>query len=171
MKGLGSSHAENSGLPFLGSGSEAGRAALAKFEAAGMVERSKTEMGGGGGSREAEIRSELRKYEGSWGSKQDDEKDRFAPAWEMVLKARLGSKTAIKWCHDNSFSLEVHGEVFWQLAIKRRAEKITAAERAQGLTAEFLVFRDILPRLLNNQELVNQRNVSPAQQQGGQNAI
>jgi hypothetical protein len=37
------------GLPFLGSGSEAGRAALAKFEAAGMVERSKLEMGGGGG--------------------------------------------------------------------------------------------------------------------------
>jgi hypothetical protein len=47
MKGLGASHAENAGLPFLGSGSEAGRAALAKFEAAGMVERSKLEMGGG----------------------------------------------------------------------------------------------------------------------------
>ena len=128
------------------------------------------EMGGGGGAREEEIRSELRKYEGNWNSKQDAEKDRFAPAWEMVLKAKLGSESAKKWCHDNNLSLEIHGEVFIQLAAKRRAEKMTAAERAQGLTAEFLVFRDALPRLLGNQELVNQRNVPPVQQQGGQNA-
>lgn len=45
---LGESHEENAGLPFLGSGSEAGKAALAKFEAAGRVEESKAEMGGGG---------------------------------------------------------------------------------------------------------------------------
>ena len=59
---LGESHEANVGLPFLGSGSEAGRTALAKFEKAGMVDENPEEMGGGGESRTEEEILQMRQW-------------------------------------------------------------------------------------------------------------
>lgn len=130
---------------------------------------SEAERGGGGEPNEAEIISELQKYERNWDNKPEADKDKFLPAWEMTMKAKLGVGSAKKWCQDNNLTAELHGEVFRRLAAKRREEKMTIAEKSQGLTGGFLIFRDVLPHLLNNRELVDQRTVS-APQQGGQNA-
>lgn len=141
-----------------------------RLEAQGIkFVESETEMGGGGDVSEAEIRSELQKYERNWDTKLEADKDKFFPAWEMVLKARLGSKSAEKWCQDNKLALDLHGEVFMRLAARRREEKMTIAEKAQGLTGGFLIFREALPHLLGNKELVDKRAIL-APQQGGQNA-
>lgn len=123
---------------------------------------------GGGEPSEVEIKTLLEKYGKNWNTKSEAEKDKFLPAWEMTTKARLGSLSANKWCQDNRLSLELHGEVFRRLAAKRREEKMTAAEKAQGLTGEFLIFREALPHLLGNKELVDQRTIL-VPQQGGQN--
>lgn len=142
-----------------------------RLEAQGVeFVESQTERGGGEDeSTETEINNLLQKYGKDWGIKSEADKDKFLPAWEMIMRAKLGSKPAEKWCQDNNLTAELHGEVFRKLAAKRREEKMTAMEKAQGLTGEFLIFREALPHLLNNQELIGQRTIL-APQQGGQNA-